>query len=95
MSLGRFEYSNGYDYDEFSIMCDYFENIKLPFLNGYDVNRLLAGYIFGYSMGRFPVGKKDILRRYLGSLFLYPMKKRTKGKLHLSSLAMGLEDQTI
>lgn len=79
MVLEQYKYSNGYNYDEYSAMCDQFKGIKLPFLKGYDVHRLLAEYIFGYSMNRFPVGIKNTLRRFLGGMFLYPVIKEGEG----------------
>lgn len=79
MALEQYKYSNGYNYDEYSAMCDRFKGIKLPFFKGYDVHRLLAEYIFGYSMSRFPVGKKNTLRRFLGGMFLYPVIKEGNG----------------
>lgn len=66
-----FKYKSGYSYDEFSEMCDQFKKVKLPFLGGYDVNRVLAEYIFGYSMKRFPTGIKKTFRRMMASLFTY------------------------
>lgn len=79
MGCEIFKYTNGYDYDEYAAMCDLFKEMKLPFLKGYDVNRLLAGYIFGYSMKRFPIGRKSTLRRFLGGFFLYPVKEKGEG----------------
>lgn len=79
MTVKFFGYSNGYDYDEFRAMCDRFKDLKLPFMKEYDINRLLAAYIFGYSMRRFPIGKKNTFRRFLGGMFLYPMKIEGNG----------------
>lgn len=67
-----FQYSRGYDYEEFAAMCDRFQKVKLP-LFPYDVPAVLSEYVFGYSMQRFPTGKKNVLRRFLGGMFRYPV----------------------
>lgn len=80
MGIDVFQYSNGYNYDEFESMCDRFKGIQLPFLKQYDINRLLAAYIFGCSMKRFPIGGKHTFRRFLGGMFLYPVEHEGEGK---------------
>lgn len=86
-----FKYSNGYNYDEFSHMCDRFKHIHLPFFENYDVNRVIAEYIFGYSMRRFPVGLKSTVRRFLGGMFLYPLKKNGDGDTAFVFTGDGIE----
>lgn len=65
------KYKSGYSYDEFSEMCDQFKTVKLPVFGHYDVNRVLAEYIFGYSMKRFPTSIKNTFRRMIASMFTY------------------------
>ena len=72
MTNKLFQYSQGYDYQEFSAMCDRFQNVNLLCFP-YDVASALSEYVFGYSMQRFPTGKKNVLRRFLGAMFCYPM----------------------
>lgn len=67
-----FQFSHGYDYKEYSSMCDRVKEIKLPFTNGISTNRLLADYVFSISMDRMQFGWKNTLRRFLGSFFSYP-----------------------
>lgn len=72
MTRDFFSYTCGYDYKEFAAMCDRFQKVKLP-LFPYDVPAVLSEYVFGYSMRRFPTGKKNVLRRLVGTLFHYPV----------------------
>lgn len=80
--MGRkiYEYQNGYTYEEFSTMCGLFKNLRLPGYKDYDLDCVLASYIFDYSMKRFPIGVKSTLRRFLGGMFLYPAKIEGKGE---------------
>ncbi len=76
-----FEYKSGYTYDEFASMCDLFKEVHLPFLSKYEVNRIVSEYIFGYSMKRFPIGKKHTLRRFFGGVFSYQIDITGSGNL--------------
>ncbi len=73
-----FSYTQGYNYKEFACMCDCFHSVKLPGFS-YEVKAVLSEYVFGYSMQRFPVGKKNVLRRMMGAMFSYPLRVNGEG----------------
>lgn len=75
----RFSYTRGYNYREFAELCDRFRTVKL---NGfpYAVASVVSEYVFGYSMQRFPTRKKNVLRRFAGTLFCYPVTVTGTGK---------------
>lgn len=75
-----FKYKNGYDYDEYKIMCDRFKKVRFPFLGDYSANSLLADYIFSISMDRMRFGVKNTLRRFFGGMFTYSYKASNVNK---------------
>lgn len=78
MTHDFFSYTCGYDYKEFADKCDRFRNVKLPGFS-YAVAPVISEYVFGYSMRRFPTGKKNVLRRLAGTLFRYPVTVTGRG----------------
>ena len=89
MKTKLFQYSKGYDYKEYEAMCNLFKGVELPFLKEYDINRLLAEYIFCLSMSRIPIGVKSTVRRFLGGMFTYPFKVKNADKSETAFIFTG------
>ncbi|MBR1676820.1 MAG: hypothetical protein IJ706_05895 [Clostridia bacterium] len=75
-----FTYSDKYDFEEYSNMCNFFSETKLTFIKNYKTEHLVSSYIFNYSMNRIPLGGRSTFRRLFGSLFDSSFSVKGNGK---------------
>lgn len=70
----KIEKGASFDFLYYTQICEMLADIKLPLHEEYNIGWLTADYIFGYLTNRFRTRIKDVIKRCLGSFFLYPVE---------------------